>query len=324
MGRLIRRTPNQPDQHQNRPPPHLPNRLLNSSQRRRTQNRLRHIIKTHHRKIIRHPKPQASRSLDSSDSSQIIGREHSSRPIRQRKQLSSSSQRHERVIRTDPKQPIINRDPSRAKGGPIPLLPQPSRLKIRTPGQHPDPPMPQPEQVLDRDLSTLQIVRVNGRKLRRPSMWINSNDRRTVVDIDHGRRHQHSAIDQRPGQSRQIPTLPANLITDPATSRVHHELEPAPADRIRRPLQQLSAERLEIGHQDADDVRLVVAKALRDQTRLVPELVDHLPHARVSSRRDTVAFVDHLRYGRHRDTCARRDIADRDSSTGLHRPRITT
>ena len=47
------------------------------------------------------------------------------------------------------------------------------------------------------------------------------------------------------------------------------------ADRLRGALEQLRAERLDVGDEDADDVGPPAAQAAGDQARLVPEVGDH-------------------------------------------------
>ena len=58
-------------------------------------------------------------------------------------------------------------------------------------------------------------------------------------------------------------------------------------------LQQLGAERLDVGHEDADDVGAVAAQAAGDEARLVAELLDHLADAHAGLGGDAVALVDH-------------------------------
>src|ERR1039458_3822325 len=79
-----------------------------------------------------------------------------------------------------------------------------------------------------------------------------------------------------------------------AAGRVDHHLEAGAPDCVRGALEQFGAERLEVGNQDADDVRAVVAQALRDEAGLVPQIVDHRLDTGTGVRRHAATTVDDL------------------------------
>ena len=77
-------------------------------------------------------------------------------------------------------------------------------------------------------------------------------------------------------------------------------------------LEQFGVERLDVRDEDADHVRAATAQALRDEARLVAELLDHRPDARRGLLGDAVAVVDDLRDGGNRHARGRGDVRDRD------------
>jgi hypothetical protein len=102
-------------------------------------------------------------------------------------------------------------------------------------------------------------------------------------------------------ESRARAPLPPHGGALAVPAGVGQQLVSAPGDLLRRPLEQLGRERLELGDQDAEHVGAVAAQALRPQARLVAELVNDLLDALHGCLGNAVAAVDDLRHGRDRD-----------------------
>ena len=92
------------------------------------------------------------------------------------------------------------------------------------------------------------------------------------------------------------------------------ELVAGAVDRARDAFQELGAERLDVDHEDADHIRAAAAQALRDETRLEAELLDHRPDPLRGRLGDPPAVVDHLGHGRNRDARLGGDISDRHAT----------
>jgi len=151
-----------------------------------------------------------------------------------------------------------------------------------------------------------------------PVCGSNGHDGDAVVVVDHGRRHQDRAVDQRPAQPREVAALPADVPAGSSAAGVGEQLVAAAADGSRHALEQLSAERLELGHQHADHVGPVRAQAARHQARLVAEVLDDLPHVRGGRHGHSVTSVEDLGDRGDRHARVARDVGDGCSAIGTH------
>jgi hypothetical protein len=106
-----------------------------------------------------------------------------------------------------------------------------------------------------------------------------------------------------------------------AAARVDDQLVAALADGGPGPLEELGAERLDVGDDDAEHVGAAAAEAAGDEAGLVAEVVDDGLHPLQRGGSHPVAAVDHLRHGGDRHTRLGRYIADRHAR---HRASITT
>ena len=143
---------------------------------------------------------------------------------------------------------------------------------------------------------------------------IDGDDRRAERHIDAARGDEEGAVAQRPADPREIAALPADLVGGAPTAGEDDELVAGAVDPARHALQELGAERLDVDHEDADHVRAAAAQALRDEARLVAELLDHGPDPLRGRLGDAPAVVDHLGHGRHRDARLGGDIANRHAT----------
>ena len=73
---------------------------------------------------------------------------------------------------------------------------------------------------------------------------------------------------------------------------VDDQVEVGVVERLGRALQQLGAERLDVGDEDADDVGALAAQASCDEAGLVAEVVDDGAHPAERGRGDAVPTVD--------------------------------
>jgi len=149
------------------------------------------------------------------------------------------------------------------------------------------------EQVLGGAHGAGEVVRVDRRQARRPLVRVDGHHGHGRLHVDHRRGDQHRAVDQRAGQPGQVAALPARTLVV-AASGVGEQLVAGVPERLGGTLEDLGAERLELGDQDADHVRLVGAQAARHQARLVAEVGDHVAHALRRRARDAVPVVEHL------------------------------
>ena len=141
-------------------------------------------------------------------------------------------------------------------------------------------------------------------------------------DLDDAGGDEDDPVGERAGEPRQVATLPA--LSAGHAAGVDDELEGEVVQRPGGALQQLGAERLDVGHEDADDVGAVAAQAAGDEARLVAELLDHLADAHAGLGGDAVALVDHPRHRGDRHAGPRRDVTDRDACAcggAVHRAR---
>ena len=108
-------------------------------------------------------------------------------------------------------------------------------------------------------------------RLRPAGVRVDGDDRAVVLHVGDGRGDQHRAVDERAHHPRQVAPLPADVLVDAAAGGVGDQLVAGAADRVRRALEHLGAERLEVRDQHADHVGAVVAQAARHQAGLVAE-----------------------------------------------------
>ena len=134
-------------------------------------------------------------------------------------------------------------------------------------------------------------------------------------DVDAARSHEERPVAERAADPREVAALPPHLVVGAAAGE-DDELVPGPAERACDALQQLRAERLDVDDEHADHVRPAAPQALGDEARVVAEILDHRPHARLGLLGDAPAAVDHLRHGRHRDAGLGGDVADRQPPLG--------
>ncbi len=174
--------------------------------------------------------------------------------------------------------------------------------------------MSQLEQVLGRHDGAVQVVGIDRGEARRADVVIDGDDRRAERHIDAARGDEQRAVAQRPADPREIAALPADLVDGTPTPREDHEFVARAVDRARDALQELGAERFDVDDEDADHFRAAAAQALRDETRLVAELLDHGPDALRGRLGNAPAVVDHLGDGRYRHSCLGGDVSDRHST----------
>ena len=162
----------------------------------------------------------------------------------------------------------------------------------------------------------LVVLRVDRGQSGAADVRVDGHDGLGGGNFDDGRRDEDRAVGQCAAQTRERTPLPPLLAVH--ATRVHDELEPRVLDGPRRSLEQLGAERLDAGDEDADDVRSLAPEAPGDEARLEVELVDRFLYPRDRSFGDPVAAVDDSRHGRdgHAGKCG--DVADRDPRS-VHR-----
>jgi hypothetical protein len=127
-------------------------------------------------------------------------------------------------------------------------------------------------------------------------------------DLDDRRRDEDRAVGERAAEPGHVATFPAFGAV--LAGGVDDHVEVGVVERSRRALQQLGAERLDVGHEDADHAGALAAQAAGDEARLVAEVVDDGPYAGESGRGDAVPAVHDARHGRDRHTGPFGDVAD--------------
>jgi hypothetical protein len=138
---------------------------------------------------------------------------------------------------------------------------------------------------------------------------VDRNDGLVRRHVDDGRRDEDRPVRERAAESRHVATLPALGVV--LAGGIDDHLEVGVVERLRRALEQLGAERLDVGDEDPDDTGALAAQAAGDETGLVPEVVDHGPHPSEGARGDAIAPVDDPGHGGDRHAGALGDIADR-------------
>ena len=133
------------------------------------------------------------------------------------------------------------------------------------------------------------------------------------ADVVDRRGDEDDPVGERAAQSRHVASLPAAILAV-AAAGVDDQLVAGRMDRRRGALEQLGAERLDVGDEDPEDVGAMAAQAARDEARLVAELLDHRldPGRRVGG--DAVAVVDHLRHRGDGHPGLGGDVPDRHSA----------
>ena len=106
-----------------------------------------------------------------------------------------------------------------------------------------------------------------------------------LADVVDGRGDEDDPVGQRAAQSRHVAALPAGVVEAVAAAGVDDQLVARRLDRPRGALEQLGAERLDVGDEDPEHVGAMAAQAAGDQARLVAELGDHRLDPRRPSRR---------------------------------------
>src|SRR5690606_17002572 len=96
-----------------------------------------------------------------------------------------------------------------------------------------------------------------------------------------------------------------------------------PTRRSSDLLEDLCAERLELGDEDAQDVGATGAQAAGHQRGLVAEPLDDLLHPLARRGGHAVAAVDDLGDGRHRDAGGPRDVVDGDPASHGDDPTVS-
>ncbi len=110
-------------------------------------------------------------------------------------------------------------------------------------------------------------------------MWSTATTGAPNVDVDAARRDEDRPVAERAADAREVAALPADLVVGAPAAGEDDELVARCRGSPRDALQQLRAERLDVDDEHADHVRAAAAQALRDEARLVAELLDHGAHA---------------------------------------------
>ena len=104
---------------------------------------------------------------------------------------------------------------------------------------------------------------------------VDGDDQPGLADVVDGRGDEDDPVGQRAAQPRHVATLPAGVLEAVTAAGVHDQLVARRLDRPCRALEQLGAERLDVGDENPEHVSAVAAQAAGDQARLVPQIADH-------------------------------------------------
>src|SRR4029450_5369317 len=107
-----------------------------------------------------------------------------------------------------------------------------------------------------------------------PGVGVAGAQRGAFVDVDHGRGDEDDPVGERAAQPGDVAALPARVVLAVAAARGDDQLVAALAGGGPGPLEELGAERLDVGDDDAEHVGAAAAEAAGDEAGLVAEVVD--------------------------------------------------
>ena len=135
--------------------------------------------------------------------------------------------------------------------------------------------MPESDEVLGRRDRSGEVVGVDIGHGRGAGVRVDGDDEAGLADVVDGRGDEDDSIGQRAAQSRHVAALPAGVVEAVTAAGVDDQLVARRLDRPSSTLEQLGAERLDVGDKDPEHVGAMAAQAAGDETRLVAELADH-------------------------------------------------
>ena len=225
------------------------------------------------------------------------------------------------AVAADPDQVGVDRHAGGGHGVAETFLAQARRLEVLAASEQRDPAVAQVEQVLGGGHRARDVVGVDRGEAGGAGVRVDRHHRDLGRRRHHGGRDEDGAVDQGAAEPAERPALPPHRATVVAAG-VGEQLVPGLVDRARDPLEQLGAERLELGDQHADHVGAVAAQAAGPEARLVAERLDDLGDLVHRALGDAVALVDDLRH--RRDGHARRagDVLHPHAPDGRHGARL--
>ncbi len=141
-----------------------------------------------------HRQAERMRDRDRLDRRCVVGREDRGRPRLSQQQVARRLACRLGLVLADANEARVERNARGVERLPVALLAQPGRLEIGAPGDEADSAMAEIEQVLRGGDGAVQVVRVDGRKRRRPHVVVDRDDRRGRAEVDAARRHEHRAV----------------------------------------------------------------------------------------------------------------------------------
>ncbi len=309
--RWLRRVLDELDQQADGLAAHLLDRLLDRGQRGAAERRLRDVVEPDDREVLRDREAERAGDGHGLERSRVVGGEDRRRPRVELEQLARRSGGRLGLVATDADEALVDCDARSGEGLAVAPFTQSRRLEVGASRQERDPPVSEADQVLGRGNRAVQVVGVDGRQGRGVHVVVDRDHRRSEHLVDAAGRDEDRTVGERPADAREVAALPAALVARAAGAGEHDELVVRVVDRPRDALEQLGAERLDVGDEHAEDVGAPASQALADEARVVAELLDHRAHARRGVLGDAVAVVYHLRDRGDRDPGLRRDLTNR-------------
>ena len=197
----------------------------------------------------------------------------------------AGSTRRLELVPADANEVGVEVDAGGGEGVVVALLAQPRRLEVGTTAEEADPSVTEADEVLGRGDRSGEVVGVDVGHRRGAGVRVDGDDQPGLADVVDGRGDEDDPVGQRAAQPRHVAALPAGVVEAVAAAGVDDQLVARRLDRPGRALEQLGAERLDVGDEDPDHVGAVAAQAAGDQARLVAELADHRLDPASPSRR---------------------------------------
>ena len=285
-------------------------RLVDGGQWRVGEGRFGNVVEAHDGEVVGDRDAELGRGAHRLDGREVVGREDGRRTIGDREQLAG--RRLGRLLGepADAYEVGVEGDAGGFERRPVPGLASARRFEVGTAGQEGDPPVAEPDEVLGDGHRAFEVLRVDRRELRAAHVRVDRDDGLVRVDVDDRRRDEDRAVGECAAEPGHVATFPALCVV--LAGGVDDHLEVRVVERLGRALEQLGAERLDVGDEDADHARALAAQAPCDEARLVAEVVDDGLHPAEGVGRDAVPAVDDAGDGRDRHAGALGDIADGD------------
>ena len=218
---------------------------------------------------------------------------------------------------TGGQQGLVDPQPGGGHGLAETLLAQPGRLEVLTPTDHPDAGVTHPHQVLDGGAGAPHVVGLHGRDVVAAGVRVDGDHRHRGPGLDHGGRDDDRAVQQGAPQAAQRAPFPADGLAVGGAGE-GQQLVVGVGHRPGDTLEQLGAERLELGDQHPEDAGVRAAQAAGQQAGLVAQLGDDGVHPRRGGGGHAIPAVHDLGDGRHGDAGLARDVLHPHASTGDH------